>query len=374
MRDSIDKNVMKILFIDTYSQDGHIQFNRIQLEALCKLGDVYTAMKKGYYEKVGIEQAHKYIEIPEKYYIYETSKLRSILNRVVTRLLSHDLLKEGTLNYVRSQIEDKWDAIIFSHFEPLPLSRMKPLHNVYAISHQYKFLISSCNRFSKKNNRIKYTQDVGSRYTIIALSDSMQRGITDLGAKNVEMVPHGFIPMKGVINTDLLKKFEIPHDKLILFAPSYNNNQEIMDELYGNKDFNQFLKDNNFILVIKDRNGKSNNSYVKVINRWITEEEYQTLFLVSYCMILPYGDSTPYRESGVIMECFANNKPFLKLDIPSLENYNSFIQYESTFSDIESLMKRLNNLLTHKGRFFNNLDSIRNPYFAWVNIFSKKWS
>ncbi len=359
---------MKILFIDNFSPEGHIQFNRIQIKALCNIGEVYTAMKKGYFEKIGVDQAHKLIEIPDNYYIYENNMWMAFLNRFFTRLTSHNLLKERTLNYVRKHIEDNWDAIVFSHFEPLPLYRMKSLHNVYAISHQYKLLISSGERMTKINNRIKFTQKVGEKYTIIALSDEMRKGIEILGIKKVEVVPHGFIAMNGDIKKSVLEKFGVPDNKKLLFSPSFSNNTILMNELYNNEDFNNYLEYNNFFYIVKDKNGKCNNSNVKVIKDWITEEEYQTLFLSCFCLILPYGDITPYRESGVIMECFANNKPFLKINIPSLNNYNPYIRYESTFYDVMSIMKGLDLLLSFEGNYFQNIDKISDPFYSWKRL------
>lgn len=359
---------MKILFIDNYSPEGHVQFNRIQIEALCRIGDVYTAMKVGYYEKIGILQAHKLVEIPDSCYVYECNKWMSLFNRIFTRLTSHDLLKEGTLKFVRKHVDDKWDAVVFSHFEPLPLSRMKPLINVYAICHQYKLLINSCVRFARKNNRIKYTQEVGLKYTIIALSDAMQKGIKELGVQNVEVVPHGFKAINGGIKISVLEKFGVPANKKIIFSPSFGLDAGLMNELYNSKSFNNFLKENNLFLVVKDKNGNSLNSNVTVIKEWITQEEYQSIFLSSFCLLLPYGDSTPYRESGVIMECFANNKPFLKMDLPSLNNYNHYICYDSTFKNIDTIAKGLILLLSYEGEYFRHIEKIKDPYNAWKKI------
>lgn len=359
---------MKILFIDNYSPEGHIQFNRIQIEALCRVGDVYTAMKVGYYEKIGVFQAHKLVEIPESYYVYERNNWMSLFNRFFTRLTSHDLLKEGTLNFVRKQINDDWDAVVFSHFEPLPLSRMKPLKNVFAICHQYKLLKSSCVRFVRENNRIKYTREIGLKYTIIALSESMKKGIKDLGVKNVEVAPHGFKAINGSIDRSALEKFSVPSDKKIIFSPSFGLDLDLMYELYNSESFNTYLEENNLFLVIKDKGGISHNSNVKVINEWITQEEYQSIFLSSFCLLLPYGDNTPYRESGVIMECFANNKPFLKINIPSLNNYNPYICYDSSFTNIDTIINGLSLLLSYKGDYFCHIEKIKDPYNNWNKI------
>lgn len=367
-----DKKLKKILFVDCFSPLGHVQFNRIQLEALCKIGEVYTAMRQGYYEKIGVEKAHNFIEIPDCYYRFETGKWKSLFNRALVRLTGYDIFKNGTLNFVRNRVQDDWDAVILSHFEPKPLSRMKPLHKVYAICHQYKLLVSSCVRLTRENNRIKYTKDVGNRYTIIALNDLMRQGIKSLGVKNVEVIPHGFLTMDGKGAISFLDKQSIPRNKRILFAPSFSHNVELMNQFYNNKKFDQFLGDNNFYLVIKDKNGFNNNKNVKIIKYWITEDEYKTLFLSSFCLVLPYGSKTPYRESGVIMECFANNKPFVKLDIPSLHVYDQYIIYDSTFSNIDTFILKLNKISSLNGIYFKNLDKIKDPYTAWQNLLVEK--
>ena len=214
---------MRILYIDNISPIGHVQYNRINLEALCKIGDVYTAMRKGYNEKTGIDKAHILIEIPDRLYMPIENKWRFFFYRIMRRITGYDSETQGTLKYVRDRVEDNWDAVIISHMESKSLSKMIPLSNIYAVCHQYNSLINNGVRLAKKDNRIKYTQDVGNRYTIIALSESMLDGVKNLNVRHVEMVPHGFLPMKGVCDMAVLDKFGIPIDKKILFVPSLLN-------------------------------------------------------------------------------------------------------------------------------------------------------
>lgn len=360
---------MRILYIDNVSPIGHVQFNRIHLEALCKIGEVYTAMRKGYYEKIGQEKAKKIIEIPDYLYMPIDSKWRFLLYRIIRRILGYDSETQGTLNYVRNRVQDNWDAVIISHMESKSLSKMKPLSNIYAVCHQYNLLINNGVRFANKNNRIKYTRDVGTRYTLIALSKSMLEGIKNLKINNVQVVPHGFLPMKGTCDIKVLNKMGISPNKKILFIPSFNITDELRENIYNNKNFDVFLEVNNYLLVIKDKTGSNNNQKnVKVISSWITNSEYQTIFLASYCVILPYENQSPFRESGIIMECFANNKLCLCMDIPSMHVYDTYFNYESYFYDINSLMEKLVIYKSLKQPLYKNLDDINNPIESWCNL------
>lgn len=362
---------MRILYIDNISPIGHVQFNRIHLEALCKIGNVYTAMRKGYYEKIGVYKANILIEIPDRFYMPISNKWKFYFYRIMRRITGYDSETQGTLNYVRERVENNWDAVIISNMESKSLFKMKPLSNVYAICHQYKSLINNGVRFANKHNRIKYTRDVGNRYTIIALSESMREGIKSLNINNVEMVPHGFLPMNGIFDIKVLDRLGIPRNKKILFIPSYSHSTELYNNFYNNKEFEAFLEQNNYFLVIKDKKGSSNIKNIIIINRWMTAAEYQSLFLASFCIILPYDSDTPFRESGIIMECFANNKLCLRLDIPYLHVYDPYFNYESFFSDISSLKKRLMTLKDVAQPIYKCLDKISNPYQGWHNLLSK---
>ncbi|MPL94717.1 hypothetical protein SDC9_40872 [bioreactor metagenome] len=362
---------MRILYIDNISPIGHVQYNRINLEALCKIGNVFTAMRKGYFEKIGSSGSNKLIEIPDSLYMPIEHKWKFLIYRILRRITGYDSETQGTLKYVRDRVEDNWDAVIISHMEPKSLSKMDPLKNVYAVCHQYNSLINTGVRFVKKNNRIKYTIDVGNRYTIIALSDSMMKGIKNLKVSNVKMVPHGFLPINENIDSKIFDKLHILRDKKLLFIPSYNHKADLNSYFYDSREFDTFLEQNDFYLVIKDKNGKSNNQNVKVINSWLSESDYQSLFLSSFCVILPYDNNTSYRESGVIMECFANNKLCLRLDTPSLHVYDQYFNYESYFSDISSLKERLLSIEDATQPFYRYLDKISNPYHSWYILLNK---
>jgi hypothetical protein len=121
-----------------------------------------------------------------------------------------------------------------------------------------------------------------------------------------------------------------------------------------NKNVINFLKifnkkfQNNFIFTIVGKIDKQThiklklqikkNKNIKIINRYLNNNEYKKLINKAHFIVIPDGHIYKYMHSGVIWDCFAIKKPFLAPDNAINRDYiNSYkvgLIYNKNFKTI----------------------------------------
>ena len=115
---------MKILYVDYKSPNGHVQFNRIHLNALKHIGDIYTVFKENYFEEIQCDGVKKCFDIP-------SSKYKRNNGRFWSRFEEFQLLR-----YIKKLINpDEWDYIIISSYDIISMYFAVFFKNIIVIYH-----------------------------------------------------------------------------------------------------------------------------------------------------------------------------------------------------------------------------------------------
>lgn len=106
---------MRVLYIDPASFLAHSNYNRMQIEALCKIADrVDFVFKEGYEKDLNIASDNIVYSIPLRY--YKRTK-NSLLSRLITIYVYYLIKRNIKLN--------DYDVILFSYYDEICLFFVK---------------------------------------------------------------------------------------------------------------------------------------------------------------------------------------------------------------------------------------------------------
>lgn len=339
----------KILYIDVICADGHINFNKIYINSLIKSNDdVKLILKKGYANKMGFNSKFILFELPE-FLFYDFKKI-PFLNRLMMTI-----------------------SLIYINFKIL----FKNYSNIYIGS--YEEISFFCSFFGKKTTLINHNNISGlsnslkrfffiklsKKHTMLVFNNQIRDYLYELSVKNVIVKPHGLpeVFSKNIINP--IRK----HNERIIFLPSHNSiDVNFIDDAFSNEMFLSLLKEYNF-KIVKKGGTVYKDSNIVTIDKVLGYEEYKSIFLESDIILLPYPSTFKYRVSGVLHECFVNNKLCLLSNIDAFRVYEGNFNYNPFFSDVDDLCQRLLELMTsflseesYNRNFYKNLSEL-NPIF-----------
>lgn len=350
---------MKILYFDCWSPKGHLQFNKIHLEALSKIGEVYTVFREGAFADLFIPHVHRLMGIPDKYYLdYSSSfKSRMLLSRM--------------MRFVWRKINaNEWDYIILATYDATSLFLSQKFKNAFVIDH---------NTIADLDNPVKgwFYRHLSKNITHVLFNDDMKRKMDENGIYNYIIVPHGFLPMiphesDDTFANDFYARNKINKEERLLFIPSLSRaSEDLIGRFIYKDDVNSFLKENNLVLFTKSLVERPSMSNIRIINDYLSKEEYEFLFLNSLCIIMLYSTAFKYRTSGVLNECFANQIPCIFNNNEALMSYGRYINNDKTvFSNTEEMKESILSVLSRDNNkpFYQALDEIESPLEAWAKI------
>lgn len=336
-------NSKKLLFVDPLSPEGHINFNKIYINALSNIFvSIDFAFKKGYEEKLSISKDDKVYLIPAKYYINSNNK---ISNRVRYIQIFRHIKKYCNIN--------NYDFVIFSSYEEISLYLSFINRPLILINH---------NNISGLQDNIKlfFFKKLAKKNINIVFENYMKDYLLSLGINNVYTIHHGLPKShdeKLLNNSKLIEDFScINNFRYVIFSPSSTSTDiNFLETLISNDVFNVFLRDNDILLILKNKHLNSNSKNIKIVKNYLTDLQYQYIFLRSHLIIIPYSDKFLYRVSGVLFESMANDKICLFSDIKALQIYIDFFNYDPIFNTVDDLINRISYIIS-------NINKINNPY------------
>ena len=359
---------MKILYIDHISPYGHVNFNTIHLQSLLSLNHhVYCIFKKDYFKKISVENIKIYLELPLWLY-------KKYWNGFTERILYF-----SQLLFIKFKVKFKtFDIVIFASYEPISLFFANIKCPLLLINH------NTISGLDKSKVKEFFTKSISNRNVHIVFNEYMKQRLLLSKIHNVVIVPHGFIKPfiidqpNNVLNsfTDIDYKIFNLHAYSIVFCPSSASIDKIfLFQLLFDKGFNEFLIERNIILVLKgniylDQNFCRN---IVCIDRRFSDIEYQKLFFLSKIILLLYDNNYKYRTSGVLFECFSNNKPCLVLQNESINSYSKYFNYDPFFDTVSELSDKV---LWHQQHVFKNHSLYTNlkelnPISYWDKLLSQ---
>lgn len=307
---------LKILFVDPFSWEGHINFNKIHIDALKNIHqEVEFSFIEGYGDKLGLSS-------------------NDIINEIPLSLTHHHgkfgfrFSQFRILIYLKKLIKNKkYDKVIFSCYEPISFM-LSGIKKAYIINHDT----------ITENIIKKYCLRSINKYNIhIYMMKSIKLYFNSLECNNLKI---------QFINHGLLKHQQLPHietKKKFLFSPSISSTDfAFIRNMLKSKKLINYLETNGFELVIRSNEdfGICSES-VRIITKRLTDQEYMLEMTKAHAIFLCYQESFTYRVSGVLMEAFAYNKTIIANTIPALTEFQEFIGSNFLYQDVETLIKAL---------------------------------
>lgn len=321
-----------VLFVDYTHQKGHINFNRIHIDALKDEGyNVKIVTNKEFAPLMGYQPSDYVLLLSE----YPFKGYNSpIINRIFYII---------SLLYIKIMIRTKnYDHIIVSSCDEITLGLIPLGKKMNIICHK------NADGF---NNKIKkyMLRKLACNNVFIVLNELSAKTFKTNGIDNVHIISHGCVKPFSNIKSVKLPINISQYDKII-FHPSSKSDGAFISEITQNKKLAKLLNEKNILLVIHDKSASktSPNYNIQYITEYLSDEQYKYLFMMADIILLAYPDTFRYQVSGISFECVANKKNMLIRDNKALDYCRSYYNYDPLFSDIDEFCDKIKKIIGDK--------------------------
>lgn len=322
----------RILYIDYIFLFGHVNFDKIQINALRRTGAaVKLVMHEAFAARLGFPAQDYELVIPAR--LNPPAGASPLLNRIY-------FLR--TLLYIRRHVDFRaWDAVVFSTFDEVtmslvPLCRRKLLFchgNVTTLGITAKRLLMKL---------------IGRHNYFLVFNDYMRRKCLATGLSRTMVVSHGCVKPYRMDRAAERLPFDKSRYSMVIFHPSASPNVEFFRSLTSDRGFCDFLMRENILLVLHtDTALGSACPNIMEIKGYMEGDEYKALFLTSDIILIAYPASFCYRVSGVSYECVANGKRALILSSDAFNYCRDYYNYDPMFADARALEEKILYLRSH---------------------------
>lgn len=316
-----------VLFIDYAYQQGHVNFNKIHIDALRADGyDVKIVLHRDIMKRLPYREDDYALILPNLLKLRDGHALINRISFILSLLLIKIVVR------VRN-----FDNVVVSYCDEVTLGLLPLCRNMYIICHN--------NAASFKNNIKRYfMQRLSKHNRFIVFNEEMSKPFRCQGINDVRVVSHGCVP-PFTMKPDIQLPLNISSYDKVIFHPSPKPDVDFVKRLVLNASLNKFLHDSNTLLILRNMPcGVSETSNIKFINEYLSQGQYQNLFLLSDVILLAYPPTFEYRVSGVSFECVANEKKMLIKANHAFDYCRDFLNYDPMFSDADELCVKLDYL------------------------------
>lgn len=336
----------KILYINYMYQKGHVNFDKIQIQALENAGfDVWLIIPSRFKMFFSSASYKCLFTIPKLLCPQNASPL---LNRIAYLL---------TLLYIKFKIKkSRYKHIFVSNFEEITLGLVPIDKKMYLYCH------NTANNFSSKLKAF-FIRRLAKNNHFVVFNNEMANGFYKEGIENVKVVSHGCVP--PFTDTEPLNLNIDVDYRRIIFIPSERTSLEFLQDLLQNKEFIHCIEQNKILVIERNYHEYLMSKYIHPINRYLSSSEYRSLFLESDLILIAYPDDFGYRVSGISFECVANKKNLLFLANNSLKYCKSFYNYNPEFHNIKELISKIESFDYNKNKCIADKDDLK-PNYSWL--------
>lgn len=322
------KAAKDILYVDYIHQVGHVNFDHIHIDALKSTHrNVRLVLHKELADQLPYSKDEYAAILPS--WLYQRDN-RPFFNRLLFIL---------TLLFIRWKIRpQKYRCVIVSSCEEITLGLFPLCRNMHIICH------GNAQSFGFSKLKTFFLRRLARHNRFIVFNSEMAQPFLENGIKNVDIISHGCIPPFQVSNatTTLPDLSAYQH---IVFHPSASPDREFMQQLLKDADLQDFLKRENILLILRNHpEGKTEIGNIRFINHYLTQAQYQQLFLQADTILLAYPPQFRFQVSGVSFECVSNHKKVLIFHNPSLNYCRQFYNYDPIFHNIGQMCQLLKQL------------------------------
>ena len=306
----------RILYIDPFSFEGHVNFNKIHIEALRRYGfRLEFVFKEGYGKLLGEEDV--VYEYPERLYNHDSgNKWRLSQYRILRDIMQHVDL-------------ESYGRIFLSAYETF---------SVLLTGFPMSYLV---NHDNIQNNVIKI-------WGLRALAKKQHVHIALLRQSLGCLKAHGCVE-SYFVNHGLIESYpDEPRDggnQITVFSPSAESSDELfINEMILDDSLNEILESKNVRISIRSNNLHSDRKNIEILSRRLSDDEYRKKFMASDYILIAYPEAFKYRVSGVLMEALACGKRILVRDIEAMREFRNLIGADNYFRDIRELSQCIGRL------------------------------
>lgn len=323
-------NNKKVLFIDYMGQRGHINFDRIHIDALKNQGFKVKIVQHKQLSSLFPYNKDEYaLLLPTWLKEHNNSPL---LNRIIFTL---------ALLIIKAKVHTKtFDYVIMANYEEISLCLCPPAKEMYLISHG-----NAANFKNKIKKRLLCY--LGRKHHFLVFNKRMTEPFLHEGLK-VSIISHGCIPPYKH-HKEARQNLDIDNYKYIIFHPSNKQSDDFLNNIIYNPILSDYLISNNALLVIRtDNNNRKNFGNIRFIHYFLPKDDYEELYTSSDVILMAYPSSFSYQVSGVGYECLACQKRMLYMNHQDLIFYRKYYNYDPSFNTAKELVNKLNMLFNSK--------------------------
>lgn len=307
----------KILYIDYDLQVGHVNFNRIQIDALKATGaEVRLVLHEYMYERLPYPiEMYDYV-IPT---ILKYRNGHPIINRLAFLI---------TLLLIRLKVNTgKYGNVIIGYCDEISLWMLPPAKGMYIFMHRTAGLMES-------SLKCRLCRKLATKNTFLVFNSHMGNMLEQIGITSYKISPHGCVNAFDA-DTDATK-----NNNLTIFHPSAKISRKFLTDVLSDRNVLCFIEENNIQILLKEceENIKIVHKNIAYLPSMIDFKEYKRVFVSSDIILLSYPESFSGQVSGVSFECVANRKRTMIYSHPSLEYCRNFYNYDPIFSNAQEFV------------------------------------
>lgn len=326
---------LKILYVDYFQKDGHVNFNRIHIDALRHAGHtVDLVLHKEIAQQLPYSDDEYALQLPA---LLRFRQGKPFLNRIVFFI---------ALIYIKLRVRVKnYDKVVLGCIDEISYGILPLSRNSYIYAHgNGRFLPDGD---AKPSQKFRMMKRIAPHATFVVFNEYMAKPFRDAGFPNVKIVSHGCVPPFDDAPDDAFGSlpFRIEPDQHIIFHPSGKCNEDFVRLALDDTKLHELLVESNTHLVLRNRPAWAKqvaiHSNIHFIDGYLSTSLYQALFLRADVILMCYPPSFHHQVSGVSFECVANQKLVLALSTEPLHYLREYFNYDPLFIDTEELGERI---------------------------------
>lgn len=319
---------MNLLFCELLYPQSHARSNSFYIECLSELNcNLFVMSPPDLYDLANVNINY----VPVEKYPMDNGKISYRVNtlKYINRIL-------------RTVKRHKIDKIILASADYITLSFL-----VSRLSCRTElFLIHHAEIDSLIHNNIKkfifgYYKDRIRHLVFEPFIKEMLQKKLNIDEKHIDVMPHS-------LNSNvefIAEKSSIPDIDLV--GLSNSNSETIISDFIQEAKLNNTFAKNKIHIVLKSKVINFDDGYLKVINGYLSDDEYNQMIARAKYIFIPFPDDFGYRESGTLMDALSNKKLVIASDIRLIrvykQNYPNICYIYKGVSSVIDILKRNTN-------------------------------
>jgi len=314
----------KVIYINYMKQLGHLHFDQIQIDALVAQGyDVKLVM----HQEIALQLPYP----KEMYALVLPSWTDTDSTCSLTKRISYVL----ALHYIKRKINfSRFDHILISNLDEVTLGIYPLTKGMYMICH------GNSNDFSSRIKTYFLNRLARQHNTFLVFNEEMAKPFRQNGISKTAIISHGcFSPFK--VEKESRAFAFIEEFSHVVFHPSSKTAGDFVAAVYT-ESMNQTLKASHTLLLLRDLSVEDRKySNIHIIHGFLSEADYQYLFVKAHIILLAYPAAFSNQVSGVSYECVANQKKMLIWHNPSLAYCKTYYEYDPFVETAGELVEKM---------------------------------